>query len=213
MLIVFEGIDGSGKSTQVKLLAENLRQKGLTAVLTSEPSLGPFGRRIRSLLKRLTPQEEMGLFTEDRKDHVKSVILPALQAGNIVICDRYYYSSAAYQGARGLDPLLIIKINREFAPKPDITFFLDLSPETALTRITQGRRECLSPFEDLENLRKVADLYALIQDSSFVVIDAAEDPATVQASIWRVVEKHLEILRNTGASRETLLSRETEPIL
>jgi dTMP kinase len=193
---VFEGIDGSGKSTQVKPLAENLRQKGLTAVLTSEPSLGPVGRRIRSLVKRLAPEEEMELFTEDRKDHVKSLILPALQVGNVVICDRYYYSSAAYQGARGLDPLLIININREFAPQPDITFFLDLTPETALTRITQGRQECVSPFEDLENLRKVAELYALIQDSSFVIIDAAEDPATVQASIWRAVEKHFEPVSN-----------------
>ncbi|MDQ1238453.1 MAG: dTMP kinase, partial [Thermodesulfobacteriota bacterium] len=69
---MFEGIDGSGKSTQVKLLAENLRQKGLTAVLTSEPSLGPVGRTIRSLVRRLAPEEEMKLFTEDRKDR-KSV--------------------------------------------------------------------------------------------------------------------------------------------
>ncbi len=193
---MFEGIDGSGKSTQVKLLAENLRQTGLTAVLTSEPSIGPVGRKIRSLVKRLAPEEEVELFTEDRKDHVKSLILPALHAGKIVICDRYYYSSAAYQGARGLDPLLIININREFAPQPDITFFLDLTPEAALTRITQGRQESLSPFEDLENLGKVAELYAFVRDSSFVIIDASQDPATVQASIWRAVEKHLDTVSN-----------------
>ncbi len=158
---MFEGIDGSGKSTQVKLLAENLRQTGLTAVLTSEPSIGPVGRKIRSLVKRLAPEEEVELFTEDRKDHVKSLILPAL-----------------------------------FAPQPDITFFLDLTPEAALTRITQGRQESLSPFEDLENLGKVAELYAFVRDSSFVIIDASQDPATVQASIWRAVEKHLKTVSN-----------------
>lgn len=191
MFIVFEGIDGSGKSTQARLLADKLRVRGLTVVLTSEPSAGPIGKKIRSLVKRLAPAEEVELFTEDRKDHVKRLIRPALQAGHIVLSDRYYYSSAAYQGAAGLDPHQIIRTNRAFAPQPDITFFLDISPAFALDRIAAERREGLSPFETLENLEKVADVYSFIQDPSFVIIDAAQDPSIVQASIWREVEKHL----------------------
>jgi len=191
LFIVFEGIDGSGKSTQARLLADKLRLRGMTVVLTSEPSAGAIGKKIRSLVKRLAPVEELELFTEDRKDHVKRLIRPALQAGHIVLSDRYYYSSAAYQGTAGLNPHEIIRTNRAFAPQPDITFFLDISPAAALERIAGKRREGLSPFETLENLKKVGEVYSLIQDSSFVIIDAAREPSIVHASIWGEVEKHL----------------------
>src|SRR4030042_6942583 len=115
LFIVFEGIDGAGKSVQAKMLADHLQAVGIPLVLTAEPSEGPIGRYIRSLKVRPEPVEEERLFTEDRRHHVQNVIIPALRRGATVICDRYIYSSAAYQGARGMDPEKILAENRQFA--------------------------------------------------------------------------------------------------
>ena len=105
MLIVFEGIDGTGKSTQVRLLAQALEERGLTVVTSREPTDGPFGQKLRlsMITGRLSPEEELALFHEDRRDHVEHLILPALEAGKVVILDRYFFSTMAYQGARGFD--------------------------------------------------------------------------------------------------------------
>jgi len=184
VFIVFEGIDGAGKSTQALLLADKLKKNNFEVVLTSEPTQGPLGQKIRRLKTRLTPQEEMELFTEDRKDHVRDVIIPATQAGKIVVCDRYFYSSAAYQGALGLDPLAILQTNLEFAPKPDITFFLDLSIENAVQRIIQNRGARLSPYETRDNLGKVMEIYSVIRDSSFVNVNAECDVRTIHCTVW-----------------------------
>lgn len=120
--IVLEGIDGSGKTTQARWLAEALRQKGYEVVLTREPSDGPLGRRLRRYLaaspRRLSSELELAWFLADRRDHVETIIRPALEQGKVVISDRYYYSSAAYQGARGLDPEAILRLNEAFAPGP-----------------------------------------------------------------------------------------------
>lgn len=114
-LIAFEGIDGTGKSTQLKLLATFLRQRGQLVLETKEPTDGPVGQQIRALFhnrKSLSLDEELELFIEDRRMHVLQHILPALEQGAFVLTDRYYYSTAAYQGARGADPELIFeKIN------------------------------------------------------------------------------------------------------
>ncbi|MGC8908485.1 MAG: dTMP kinase [Desulfomonilaceae bacterium] len=187
MLIVFEGIDGSGKSTQAVLLAEKLRQNGFAVLLTSEPTDGPVGTKIKQLRTRLTPEEEMELFTEDRKSHVRDVIIPAIEEGKIVVCDRYFYSSAAYQGASGLDPHEIINANLDFAPRPDITFFLRVSTQRALERLLSTRGNSLSPYETRENLEKVAEVYAIIRDSSFVDVDAESDVSEVHCEVWRRV--------------------------
>lgn len=184
MLIVFEGIDGAGKSTQASLLADKLKKNGFSVILTSEPTDGPLGQKIRQLKTRLTPLEEMKLFTEDRKGHVRDVILPALKEGKIVVCDRYLYSSAAYQGALGIDPFAIMETNLEFAPRPDITFFLDLSIENAFNRIIQNRGAPLSPYETRGNLKKVREIYFIIRDSSFVDVNAEGDVKTVHCRVW-----------------------------
>ncbi|MGB9618086.1 MAG: dTMP kinase [Desulfomonilaceae bacterium] len=191
MLIVFEGIDGSGKSTQAVLLAEKLRQNGFAVLLTSEPTDGPVGTKIKQLRTRLTPEEEMELFTEDRKSHVRDVIIPAIEEGKIVVCDRYFYSSAAYQGASGLDPHEIINANLDFAPRPDITFFLRVSTQRALERLLSTRGNSLSPYETRENLEKVAEVYAIIRDSSFVDVDAEGDPRKIHCELWRYVRLRL----------------------
>ncbi len=109
-LVSIEGIDGAGKSTQIRLLDEWLRRSGIDAVILKEPTDGVYGRQIRqnaAAHKPVSPEEEMRLFMLDRREDVRHNILPALVAGKLVIMDRYYLSNIAYQGARGLDPAKI----------------------------------------------------------------------------------------------------------
>jgi len=176
LLIVFEGIDGSGKSTLAAMLARTLEAAGIPVLLTSEPSDSPAGRLIKSLKVRTAPLEEARLFTEDRRDHVENIIRPALARGMIVICDRYFLSSAAYQGARGLDPAQIVDINLSFAPRPDITFLLTLPVDLALSRIREGRSEGFSDFEAREYLESVDAIYRSLDDPSIRRIDASAHP-------------------------------------
>ncbi|MBW1992587.1 MAG: dTMP kinase, partial [Deltaproteobacteria bacterium] len=133
--IVLEGVDGAGKSTQARLLAEALKQRHYQVVLTREPWDSPAGKKIREYLngpcRHLTPQEELALFMADRREHVETVIRPALRQGRVVISDRYYFSSAAYQGALGLDPQWILTEHEAFALPPDLVIFLTLSPAKA----------------------------------------------------------------------------------
>ncbi|HRZ34937.1 MAG TPA: dTMP kinase, partial [Candidatus Paceibacterota bacterium] len=105
-LLAIEGIDGAGKSVQAKAVAAVLLARGLDVVLTREPTRGPWGQLLReSAAKgRLSPADELKAFIEDRKQHVAELIRPSLEAGRIVITDRYYFSTVAYQGARGFNP-------------------------------------------------------------------------------------------------------------
>ena len=136
-LLVLEGIDGTGKSTQSKLLAAALRERGMRVTSSREPTDGPYGTRLRNSATtgRLSPEEELQLFLQDRCEHVETLINPALEAGEVIILDRYYFSSMAYQGVRGFDPAEIRRVNEEFAPQPDLLLLLDLPVDTALERI------------------------------------------------------------------------------
>jgi dTMP kinase len=185
--IVFEGIDGSGKSTQAKLLTARLADLGVPVLLTAEPSDGPVGRVIKSLRTRLEPEEEARLFTEDRRDHVERVILPALADGCTVICDRYVYSSVAYQGARGLDQEAILAAQRQFAPQPDIIFLLEIPPEIALERIGSKRGGGFSAFEVLESLQAVDAVYRSISDPLIKPIDGTASQEIVHSTIMNSV--------------------------
>jgi dTMP kinase len=169
--IVFEGIDGSGKSTQAKILAGRLADSGIPVLLTAEPSDGPIGRMIKSLTTRLAPEEEARLFTEDRRDHVRRVILPALAEGRTVICDRYVYSSVAYQGARGLDPSAVLSQQTPFAPHPDIIFLLEIPVDVALARIASARGDRFSAFEVRADLEAVDAVYRGLTDPLIRRID------------------------------------------
>ncbi|MDH5682568.1 MAG: dTMP kinase, partial [Spirochaetota bacterium] len=122
-LIVFEGIDGVGKSTQCELLEERLREKNHIVHRLKEPSDGQYGSQIRKLAtegKRLSPEKEYELFILDRKENVEHNILPSLSRGEIIILDRYYYSTIAYQGALGLSEARVRQDNESFAPRPDL---------------------------------------------------------------------------------------------
>jgi dTMP kinase len=173
LLIVFEGIDGSGKTTQAKMLAGRLAKIEVPVLLAAEPSDSPAGVAIKSMKTRPSAEEEARLFTEDRRYHVELVIKPALKEGRTIICDRYVYSSAAYQGARGIDPEAIIAANREFAPPADITFLLEITVEAALARIASKRHEGFSLFELQEDLMGVDAIYRGLNDPSLYRIDAA----------------------------------------
>ncbi len=169
LLIVFEGIDGTGKSTQINLLEGFLKEKRFQVTMTREPTEGRFGQRIRELYQNrqaVTLEKELELFLSDRREHVESLITPSLENGRIVLCDRYFLSTAAYQGAAGLDPLKIIEQNR-FAPDPDLAFILEIDVEESIKRITINRGDRLNDFEQLESLKKVDKIF---KDLNFAYI-------------------------------------------
>ncbi|MBM4274295.1 MAG: dTMP kinase [Deltaproteobacteria bacterium] len=195
MLIALEGIDGAGKTTQARLLAAALEERGWPVVLTREPTEGPHGERLRRYLagptRHLSPEEELELFTADRRDHVREIIQPALAAGRTVVTDRYYYSSAAYQGALGLDPVRILEINEAFAPQPHLVFILTLPLDQALARLQEKRQSAPQVSEAPAYLAKVAALYDGFQGDHLHRVDASEPSDTVHA---RILETTLEFL-------------------
>jgi dTMP kinase len=189
LFIVFEGIDGSGKTTQARMLDAALEACHIDHVFTFEPSDGPTGRLIRSAGGRPDPEDEARLFTEDRRDHVERVILPALKAGRTVICDRYVHSSVAYQGARGIDTKRILAQNRLFAPEPDIVFFLAVPVSLALARIRSSRAHGFSVFEAREDLEAVDAIYKAIVDPRMNYLDGTLSPNSVHAGVLDTVKR------------------------
>lgn len=191
LLIAFEGIDGSGKSSHLRQLAEFLRAQGHNVVETREPTDGVHGQRIRSLFSKrelLSKEEELELFLLDRKEHVASCINPALDAGQIVLTDRYYFSTAAYQGAAGMDTAAIFAEN-SFAPEPDLVLLLRVPPEEGMRRIREQRRERPNDFEQEDQLIKVDKLFASFPQPCIKRIDSTADRMSVQKQIQQLVRE------------------------
>ncbi|MEM3696019.1 MAG: dTMP kinase [Candidatus Bathyarchaeia archaeon] len=189
--ICIEGLDGCGKTTQTKLLVRRLKRLGYAAVYTAEPSLGKIGRFIRKYClhggKRVSAIVEALLFAADRFEHVNNEIVPALNAGKIVVSDRYVYSSLAYQGAAGIDLKWIEAINRH-ALRPDLAIFIDVEPETAIKRLKFKK----SVMEDLETQRKVRSVYLdFIKKGELVRIDGNKSKAEVAEAILNFVMNFL----------------------
>jgi dTMP kinase len=185
MFIVLEGIDGTGKSTQSKRLAEHFRAQGRTVTLSREPTDGPWGTLLRNSAEsgRLSPEEELETFLKDRRQHVTEKIAPALAAGHVVILDRYYFSTMAYQGVRGFDPQKIREDNEAFAPVPDLLLILDLDVDAALTRIG-SRGDTANEFEQRANLARCREIFLSVKDEPFAqLIDANAGVDEVTESI------------------------------
>ncbi|HUU39189.1 MAG TPA: dTMP kinase [Candidatus Desulfaltia sp.] len=174
ILVVFEGIDGSGKSTQARRLLRRLRALGHEAVSFREPTRGKWGRRIKRMAKEagsLTPEEELDLFVKDRKENVRKNLRPALAGKKVVILDRYYFSTIAYQGAKGIPPARIRRLNERFAVKPDLVFILDIEAGRGLGRIHHRKRKDLL-FERERYLARVRRIFRGFRGRMFVHLDA-----------------------------------------
>jgi dTMP kinase len=185
LLIVFEGIDGTGKSTQLTMLADYLWQRGYPVVTTREPTDGPYGQKIREIYtnrENYSIDQELELFLKDRQQHVDELITPALDRGEIVLCDRYFLSTVAYQGARGCAVEQLLERN-DFAPDPDIVLLLEVPVETSLQRITAGRGEAPNDFEQKENLSRVAEIFASIDRPYIKKIDATKTTGEVHSQV------------------------------
>jgi dTMP kinase len=209
--ITFEGGEGTGKSTQVRRLAERLRLHGREVVETREPGGSPGAEAIRHLLlagvaKPLGTEAEAMLFAAARDDHMSATIRPALQRGAWVICDRFIDSTRVYQGALGnVDPRLIRSLERLVVgpDMPDLTLVLDLDPNVGLTRVNK-RGEATNRFED-ENYEFHKQLRAAFRDVAeqepdrCALIDADANEDVVAVRIWMAVsERVLRPLRENG---------------
>jgi len=184
VLLVFEGIDGVGKSTQIRAVSEALRVLGIEVVASKEPTDGPFGRRLRASATtgRLDPAEELELFMADRREHVARLILPSLARGAVVILDRYYFSTAAYQGARGLSWEAILAANEEFAPEPDLLVWLDLPPDASMERI-RARGDGANEFERANLLEASRRIFASISKPYLRRMDATQSVEAIRDTV------------------------------
>jgi len=190
LLVVLEGIDGSGKTTQARALLRRLRRRGFRAAFFREPTRGRWGREIKRLAVRadsLTPEGELDLFVKDRRENVEKNLRPAVRSGRIVVLDRYYFSTMAYQGAKGIDVGRIRRMNEAFALAPDLVLVLDVDARAGLARI-RGRRRRDELFEREDYLVRVREIFRGLKGRQFVHIDGRGDKRAVARAIWSFVE-------------------------
>jgi dTMP kinase len=196
VLIAFEGLDGCGKSTQAARLARVLGDAGHRVLLTREPTGGTWGRRIREMAagdEVVPAEEELRWFVEDRREHVEGEIRPALAAGGVVVTDRYFLSSVAYQGARGLDPERILRdMEREF-PAPDLALVLVVEAELGLERVRSRGGRLEAAFEREAFLERVADIFAEIDRPYVERLPAAAGADAVHAAVLEAVRRRLRL--------------------
>jgi dTMP kinase len=193
-LIAFEGLDGSGKSTQLELLAAELRAAGRSVLTTHEPTDGVMGQRIRAMARSgevIPPEEELRWFVVDRREHVRDTIEPALAAGRVVLTDRYTLSSVAYQGARGLDRGEILLAGEAEFPLPDLALVFELDADVGLARVKARRGVAEPSFEQSEFLRKAEKIFESLERPYIERIDASPVPEEVHERVREVVRERL----------------------
>ncbi|MEX0672281.1 MAG: dTMP kinase [Candidatus Babeliales bacterium] len=200
ILIAFEGIDGSGKSTLIKNILQMLQEKKYAAIATREPGGSWIGKHIRPLLQTqplpLTPRAEYLLFAADRAQHIHDLIKPALAQGTIVLCDRMGDSSLAYQGyGRGLNPTMISTINTWAMNelKPTITVYVDIDLTTALSRIHGSRQEITAFEQEHAFLARVLDAYQTMYQNRTDVIwaDGTLGEATLAKKVFEQLYEYI----------------------
>ncbi len=200
--ITFEGTDGSGKTTQIKLLEDYLKGKGYEVVLSREPGGTKVSELIRDLIldpanNEIVPLTEMILYAASRAQHVAQVIKPSIEAGKIVICDRFVDSSYAYQGSgRGVDLKIIADVNRVAIDgiSPDITFFLDIDPETAIKRRINATGADRIEQEKLDFHKRVYEGYkkmSLLFPDRIMTIDAEKPIDEISSQINKYIDSVL----------------------
>lgn len=202
--IVFEGIDGSGKSTQIELLKKRLEEMGTPVYLTREPTDGPYGSMLHNIMTgRLEACQETiaAMYVADRMDHIKNSyngMLKKLEEGYTVISDRYYLSSYAYQGAHiPMEYVIMANSVCAEAMRPDLHLFLDLEPEVSFARISKNRTD-FEIYEKLDNLQKTRDQYyeafERVKDTEHIaVINADQSVESLSEAIWEQVAKALDV--------------------
>ncbi|MBO7249768.1 MAG: dTMP kinase [Clostridia bacterium] len=198
MFIVFEGIDGAGKSTQVRILAEKLEKLGKKVYITAEPTTLPSGVELRRVLSgnvKKTPAEIAIMFAEDRVAHNQNAecgIERMLEEGAFILCDRYYYSSLAYQGSQtSYEWVRTLNTRCPEIRHPDICIFLDLTPEESMKRITAGR-DSTEIYESEEILARVRDTFMkVLEDMSsedkIEIIDASKDIDSIAERVFAAI--------------------------
>jgi dTMP kinase len=190
--VVIEGLDLSGKSTQVGLLEKILRKRGVDVISTREHTRdGLVGQLIEKIVNRqgkLPPIALQLLFVADRLDHLERVVLPAIKAGKIVICDRYYWSTIAY-GSLVADRDWLLEVHK-YCPEPDLTIYLDIDPEKAIQRLS-ARGEKATIFEKQDKMKKQTDTYYWLlanNQAKSVKVVADQSPEAVLSDIIKVLE-------------------------
>ena len=189
-LIVIEGIDGSGKSTCAKNLTEKLNSMNIKSIYTFEPTYSHYGAKLRDgmLSEDLDAEAELLLFVKDRKEHIEYMIKPALEEGYFIILDRYFYSSIAYQGAKGIDINRIINMHKGFIIKPDIVFIFHLPIDIALNRII-SKRGIADRFENETYLKKVDKIFHSFNEPFIYHIDTDKDIKIINDELFNILEK------------------------
>lgn len=197
--IAFEGIDGSGKSTQIALLEQCLKEEGIPVYVTREPTDGPYGAMLHTIMTgRLDACEETiaALYVADRMDHIKNKrngLLAKIEEGITVLTDRYYFSSYAYQGAHiSMDWTIMANSICAQALRPDLNLFFDLKPEVSFARISQNRTD-FEIYEKLDNLRntrqKYLEAFERLKDQEKVsFIDADQSTEQIAEDVWTQVK-------------------------
>ena len=197
MFVTLEGIDASGKSTQLELLKRALKERGFDVLATRQPGGTPIGRQIREVIlspvnSEMVAETEVLLYMADRLQHLRKVVRPALDQGKIVLCDRYHDATVVYQGAgRRLDLSWLRPIEKKYLIRPDLTLWLDISLEESLDRLErrnrqQGIENCRLESEDREFFKRVVAKYRELcekESDRFVRIAAEENSDTIQKSI------------------------------
>lgn len=205
--ITFEGLDGCGKSTQLEKALEWLSSRGCTVLKTIEPGGTKIGQQIRSILlnpehKKLQPESELLLYLSDRIQHLQETIIPALEAGKIVLCDRFHDSTVAYQGyGRGLNLNSIESIVEHYINPypPDLTILLNISPETVATRLDQRQKKTNKNRLDLESLNffkrteKGFKSLAKIEPERYVCLDGEQEIEVIHQEIVAVLKKRFKL--------------------
>lgn len=201
--LAFEGIDGSGKTTQALLLSYWLIERGYRVLITEEPTrelvTGYFVKIALRHKDRLPKETYPLLFLADRLNHIKNIIVPALESGKIVISDRYHFSMLAYQPAQGIDKErieMILEALEVEIPIPDLTILLDIPVEEALERLTEREKGIVDEFERREFLAKVRENYLKLADEyGFLVVDGTLEPFEIHKKIVKKLRKYFPALR------------------